>query len=200
MLGRPVRRCGWLAALWLLLSPPVLRADEPPAWLPHYDLDIVLDTTRRLVRVSEEVTWTNTSAAPVAEIIFNAHAAYKIPDKDIGLLAKMLEILRVSPREGMTADGAALEMETAYVRACNGRELRDERVPDAPAEGVSVPFSFEKTNQTALVIPLPQPIAPGQSATVRLNFVVRIPPKKGRWSQWDGITTLAQWLPVVAVH
>ncbi len=43
---------------------------------------------------------------PSTEIVFNAHAAYKIPDKDIGLLAKMLEILRVSPREGMTADGA----------------------------------------------------------------------------------------------
>ncbi len=26
------------------------------------------------------------------------------------------------------------------------------------------------------------------------------PPKKGRWGQWAGITTLAQWLPVVAVH
>src|SRR5205823_1032612 len=39
-----------------------------------------------------------------------------------------------------------------------------------------------------------------QSVTVRLNFVVRVPPKKGRWGQWDGITTLAQWLPVVAVH
>jgi hypothetical protein len=201
MLGRLVRTCSWLAALWLLLSPSVLRADEPPAWLPRYDLDIVLDTTRRLVRVSEEVTWTNTSPAPVAEIVFNAHAAYKIPAKDIGLLAKMLEILRVSPREGMTEDGAALEMETAYVRSCNGKELYDERRPDVlPADGVSVPFSFEKTNQTALVIPLPQPIEPGQSATVRLNFVVRIPPKKGRWSQWDGITTLAQWLPVVAVH
>ena len=27
-----------------------------------------------------------------------------------------------------------------------------------------------------------------------------VPAKKGRWGQWDGITTLAQWLPVVAVH
>src|SRR5947209_10638265 len=63
-----------------------------------------------------------------------------------------------------------------------------------------LPFSFAKINQTALIIPLPVAIEPGQAATVRLNFVVRIPPKKGRWGQWDGITTLAQWLPVVAVH
>jgi hypothetical protein len=201
MLGRPVRACSAVAALWLLLSPSALRADEPPDWLPKYDLDIVLDTTRRLVRVSEEVTWVNRSAGPVTAIVFNAHAAYKIPDKDIGLLAKMLEILRVSPREGMTQDGAALAMETAYVQSANGIALVDQRRPDAPpGEGVSVPFSFEKANQTALTVPLPQPIEPGQSATVRLNFVVRIPPKKGRWSQWDGITALAQWLPVVAVH
>src|SRR5947209_14782123 len=53
-----------------------------------------------------------------------------------------------------------------------------------------LPFSFAKINQTALIIPLPVAIEPGQAATVRLNFVVRIPPKKGRWGQWDGITTL----------
>ena len=32
------------------------------------------------------------------------------------------------------------------------------------------------------------------------NFHMNLPAKKGRWGQWQGITTLAQWLPVVAVH
>ena len=57
-------------------------ADGPPAGrLPHYSLDIVLDTRRLLVRFAEEVTWTNRSDAPIDRIVFNAHAAYKIPAK-----------------------------------------------------------------------------------------------------------------------
>ena len=39
----------------------------------------------------------------------------------------------------------------------------------------------------------------GESITLELNFRMKLPMKKGRWGQWQGITTLAQWLPVVAV-
>jgi hypothetical protein len=184
----------------LLCSTTAARADEPPAWLPRYDLDIVLDTPRRFVRVCEDVTWTNTAKEPLAEIVFNAHAAYRIPEKDAPLLAKMLEILRMSPREAMTDEGAALEMESTLVRACNGKRLVDRRRPQTPEEGIYVPFAFDHENQTELHIPLPEPVEPGQTVTVRLNFTVKVPPVKGRWGQWDGVTTLAQWLPVVAVH
>jgi hypothetical protein len=186
------------ALLLLLLSTAAARADEPPEWLPHYNLDIVLDTGRLLVRLAEEVTWVNRGPGPVGEIIFNAHAAYKIPDKDVGLLAKMLEILRLSPREALPTDGPALAVEDVTIRTLNGKELRDSRNPGH--DGVFVPFSFAHDNQTALVIPLVEPLQPGQSVTVRLNCTVKIPPKKGRWGKWDGVTTLAQWLPVVAVH
>src|SRR6476660_9638853 len=32
-----------------------------------------------------------------------------------------------------------------------------------------------------------------------MDYLMKLPPKKGRWGQWEGITTLAQWIPVVAV-
>src|ERR1043166_1432217 len=159
-----------------------VRGDPPPGWLT--------------VRVCEDVTWTNRGPAPVKEIVFNAHSAYEIPEKDIGLLAKMLEILRMSPTEAMSPDGPALRMEEASVPVIAGKELQlvEKRDPGRAT------FSFDPENQTALIVPLPEPLEPGQSATVRLNFTMKLPPKKGRWGQWDGITTLAQWLPVVAVH
>lgn len=198
--GRAVRSA--LAAVLLLvgLAPPAW-ADGVIEGLPHYDLDIVLDTRRLLVRVSEEVTWINHGACPVHEIVFNAHAAYAVPDKDIGFLAKMLEILRVSPKEGLSTDGPALRVEDASLRSMAGKVVREQPVPGgASRDGKAIPFYYQADNQTALVLPLPEPLEPGQSVTVRLNFVVQVPPKKGRWGQWDGITVLAQWLPVVAVH
>jgi len=42
-----------------------------------------------------------------------------------------------------------------------------------------------------MVVPLAQPVGPGESVTVELDFVFRIPNKKGRWSHWEDITTLA---------
>src|SRR6516165_4464387 len=217
MACRHSRLLGWLAVLsWLLAPPLAVRADGPPEWLPHYDLDIVLDTGRLLVRVREDVTWVNRGTTPVRDIVFNAHAAYRIPESDVGLLAKMLEILRVAPSEGMPGDGPVLQMEDTRGLTCNGKSCREHIGPDGKAadgkaadgkaadgkaaDGKNVPFSFDAEIQTALIIPLPEPLEPGQSVAVRLNFVLKLPPKKGRWGQWDGITTLAQWLPVVAVH
>jgi hypothetical protein len=191
---------GWVL-LGLLLAAPTTRAQGPPPDLPRYDLDVVLDVRHLLVRVCEEVTWTNTSTGPVRELVFNAHAAYQVPEKEIGLLAKMLEILRTAPSEGMSLDGPALKMESVSLRSLAGKEFREQPAPGAaPQGGLKLPFAYAPDNQTALVIPLPEPLPPGQSVTVRLNFVVNVPPKKGRWGQWDGITVLAQWLPVVAVH
>ena len=66
-------------------------AAEPPPWLPRYDLHIKMDTAQRLVTVRERVTWVNRHYRPARELIFNAHAHYDIPSKDIGLLAKTVE-------------------------------------------------------------------------------------------------------------
>jgi len=184
-------------AMFVLFFASPVRADEPPDWLPRYDVDVVLDTRRLMVRVCEEVTWTNRGPLAVKEIVFNAHSAYEIPEKDVGLLAKMLEILRTSPSEAMSLDGPAMRMESASVPVLAGKKICvvDQREPDRHST-----YSYAPENQTALIVPLPEPLEPGKSATVRLNFTMKLPPKKGRWGQWDGITTLCQWLPVVAIH
>jgi hypothetical protein len=190
-----------------VMAVPSTRAGEPPPWLPAYDLDIRLDTTQRVGHVTEQVTWTNTSDQPVSEIIFNAHAHYTIPDKDIGTLAKILEILRMSPSEAMSFDGPALDIDRVDLIEKRRKEEggRKEVHPSSPSlhpssSPISLPFHFQEGNATALVVPLPKPAAPGEVVTLRLELTLKIPLKKGRWGQWEGVTTLAQWLPVVAVY
>jgi hypothetical protein len=205
-----------------------LAGGEPASWLPRYDLDIRLDTSLRVGQVTERVTWTNTSTEPVAELVFNAHAHYTIPDGDIGKLAKILELLRMSPHEAMSFDGPALEVEQVRLsgewRARGGEERkkgrtgagetwRSQTLPDSPAPAlplsspppatrpqppIELPFHYQ--DGTALVVSLPEAVEPGASVTVELRLALKIPPKKGRWGQWEGVTTLAQWLPVVAVY
>ncbi len=212
----------WFASLLTTLSlASVVRAQAPPVDLPRYDIDVVLDPAKRLVNVREAVTWTNTSARAVQAIVFNAHAHYSIPDGDVGLLAKTVEVLRLAPKESLNFDGPALEMNEVQYRVNLKKQppktdnagvpfdktpkqplpsFGDEKPPPPkPMPLRKIPFHFPNDNTTALTIPLPEPLPPGESVTLELTFQVKVPPKKGRWGQWDGITTLTQWLPVVAV-
>jgi hypothetical protein len=178
-------------ALALLLLALPARAGEAPSWLPRYDLTIRLDVAAHQVFVRERVTWTNMQPRPTSKIVFNDHAHYTIPAKDVGLFAKLLELLRLAPSEVFfDFEGPALEVHRVSAAASG-----------APLTGtIELPFRFQPDSDTALEITLPAALPQGQSVTLDLEFTLRLPQKQGRWGQWRGVTTLAQWLPVVAVY
>ncbi len=49
-------------------------------------------------------------------------------------------------------------------------------------------------------MPLPRPVAAGETVTLTIDFIVNLPHKHGRWGYWDGITFLTNWLPVLAYY
>jgi hypothetical protein len=181
-------RLGCALAVLLLALPA--RAAEVPAWLPRYDLDIRLGVEEHLVTVRERVTWTNTQPHPTDKIVFNAHAHYAVPDKDLALLAKLLEVLRLAPSEVFDFDGPPLEVQKVALLAG----------PHGARPEADLPFAFQEKIDTALEVQLPGPLGEGESVTLELAFTLRLPQKQGRWGQWHGVTFLAQWLPVVAVY
>lgn len=185
----------WLAALLAFGICGSLRAQEAPAGLPKYELDIILDTANREAKVRQVVTWTNQSSRSVKEIVFNAHAHYSIPDADIGRLAKTVELLRVAPKEALNFDGPPLAVESVQYHGLTNSV----QATSTANKAVAAAHVFAEDNATALRVKLPEEVAPGDSARLELNLRVKIPAKRGRWGQWDSITTLAQWLPVVAV-
>src|SRR4051794_7990336 len=92
------------SVLGVLLAAVPARAQDATADLPRYDLNIFLDVAKHSASVVQRVTWKNTGTLPAHQLVLNAHAHYSIPDKDIGFLAKMVEILRMSPSEAMSFD------------------------------------------------------------------------------------------------
>jgi hypothetical protein len=207
----------WCCSLIVFLGTvPSVWSQTEVAGLPRYDLQIVLDVNG-LVNAHQVVTWTNRSEVPTGQIVFNAHAHYSIPDKDIGFLAKTVEILRMAPKEALNFGGPVLQMKQVRYRSRlptdrakptlgppTARPLESQHSISGPMEATSiqgnpVAFRFPDDNLTALIVALPEEVRPGESITLELDYVMKLPPKKGRWGQWDGITTLAQWIPVVAV-
>lgn len=66
--------------------------------------------------------------------------------------------------------------------------------------GASLPFHWREDLETALVVPLPQPVQQGESVTVELSFTLELAEVQGRWGHWKGVTFLANWHPVVAYY
>jgi hypothetical protein len=176
------------APLLLLLGAAAGRAADLPPWLPRYDVHMDLDLAGHQARVRMRATWTNRHRRPAKELVFNAHSRYVVPDKDIGLMAKTLEILRMQPGETLGEKKPAFDLHTVTLAA----------PPGAPA--VELPFRFEGDTGTALVVSLPCPVGPGESVTVDLDFTFHLPQKQGRWGQWCDVTFLSNWLPVFAYY
>jgi Peptidase family M1 domain len=199
-LARP--SSGLLIVLLVLgFGSPTARAADPgpppehlPAWLPRYDLDVRLDVQGHTVRVRECVTWINRHRQPSRELVFNAYTHYQIPDGDVALFAKTLELLRQAPSEGLSFGAAPLEVQRVVLQ-----HARLDGATEA-APGRELPFHFREDNQTALVVELPGFVRQGEEVTVLLEFTVTLPPRQGRWGQWQGVTFLATWLPVLAFY
>jgi hypothetical protein len=141
-----------------------------------------LDTQARRLVAREVVTFTNRSSRPVSEIVFHVYPRYKVPDDDRLLLSKTLEVFRLSPEEAMDAEGRRLEVSAVRIE---GRPTR---------------FGFDPKLDTILVVPLDHTIAPGETVEVSLDFTLDLPEKWGRWGQYDGVTYLANWYPILAYH
>ncbi len=123
-----------LACAALLLLAPTARADTP-SWLPRYDVGVLIDVDGHEVRVRQRVQWTNPHKTPTNKIVFNAHSHYSIPDKDVALLAKMLEILRLAPKDGLDFNGPPLTVQT--VRLTSG--------PGPPEAAPNLPLATSAT-------------------------------------------------------
>ncbi len=161
----------------------------PPSYLPRYELAVQLDTTAHTADVRQRVSWTNTSRRPVAELVFNFYPHYTIPPDDERLFSNTLEMLRVTPSQGLDRLGHPGRLTGAALVAHSGRRL---------ASPVALRFEYDVANRTTLRFPLPDPVGPGESVTVELGIALQLPNKQGRWGHWQGVTYLTNALPLLA--
>lgn len=193
-----------LGCLFVFGRPAAAAPFEIPAGLPRYDLDIQLHLDQHEAKVRQRVIWTNTHDLPATELVFNVHSHYKLPEGDIGFTAKLLEIMRLPPSEALDTRGHACEIErVTFVDPDGVGRTIDLTSPGGgcqpPLAAAALPH-YRADNQTALVIPLSKPVGKGATVTVKLEFTMYLPQKQGRWGQWNGVTFLSNWLPVLAYY
>ena len=160
-----------------LSAEPASRLADPAA-NARYHLDLRIDPVQHVVSVRQRVTWTNRHDRPTDRLVFNVFPAFKFAGlADIITHAKLLELERLAPSEAMDRPGRCFQL-----ARCN--------------LATSVPAD----NQTALVVHLPASLRRGESATVEMEYTLRLPLRQGRWGLWQGVVSLANWYPVLAVY
>jgi hypothetical protein len=206
--------CGLLA--FALLGGTARTA--PPPWLPRYSLDIQLDTVQHTALVQQRIVWTNRHARQATQLVFNAHSHYQLPDKDVGMTAKIFEILRMMPSESLDFEGHALDVRKVRLVSLEWMESAEElgqprkAAYQAGADTMlpaprtlmprdeELPFHYQDDNDSALVVPLPRPVRQGETVTLDLEFELKLPNVQGRWGYWHDITFLTNWLPLLAFY
>ena len=151
-----------------------------PEGLPRYEMDVRIDVGGRVVQASERVTFTNRTSKDVTELVFHVYPRHRVEEADRPMVAKTLEVLRLSPEEAMDADGRRLT------------------VNEAKVAGKPVAIAFDPKNDTVMILPLPKAVPPGAKVTAEIEFVVELPDKWGRWGHHRGVTYLLNWYPVLA--
>jgi hypothetical protein len=194
---------GWV---WVFLLLPGrcawAESQKIPAGLPQYDLTIHLDVDQHRAQVHERVVWTNTHTVPANEVVFNVHSHFKLPDKDVPAIAKTVELLRLAPSDAIDAEGHACTIHQVSVTGSQfpGKTWDLDKLEGSSAaagEVIDAPH-YRADNATALEVPLPRSVPPGETVTIDLEFTMRLPQKQGRWGQWRGVTFLSNWHPVLA--
>jgi hypothetical protein len=179
-----------LATAPALAGPAAANAETAapwPAWLPRYEVVMDLDVAAHCAHVRMKATWINPQPIPTRQLVFNAHSRYVVPSGDIGLTAKTLELLRLAPGDSMGVKKPCCDIHRISLLNATG----DPFVLD---------FRYEGDTKTTLVVPLPRVIRAGEAVTVLIELTMLLPPKQGRWGQWQGVTTLSNWLPVFAYY
>jgi hypothetical protein len=176
------------ALLLLSLFSLSARADERPlppvpAGLPSYSLQVRLDTASRKAVAKQTATWTNTGCAPTQELVFHVIPRHRPNPRQHVLFERTLESLRMDAREAFDKEGRRTTI--TAVRTSDGKPLS---------------FTFDDECDTHMKVSLPAAVPPGASVTVHLEWTLDIPCLQGRVGQWQGITSLVSWVPVLAVY
>ena len=149
--------------------------------LPDYTLDIELDTERGVVSVSQKVRWTNPGPLAADELVFHVVPNNRMSKKVLEIGKRTVESLRLNPRTCIDEAGRRFHLD---------KVRRDDQ---------QLEWSFDPNFDTHLHLQLPEPLPPGETVEVSLDYWLDLPQVQGRFGQYRGVTNLLNWYPVLAV-
>ena len=189
----PIRR--WVMALAVVAGavvsfPGASRADRLPEradQVVHYTISVSLDPVTHKLQGRERLVWRNPSTDTVSDLWFHLYLnAFKNSKstfyKESGgqLRSDQME------KDGWGwIDVTSMKLGTTELKPA----LRFEHPDDDNAD-----------DQTVARVPLPAPVAPGESITLDITFEAQLPRVFARTGYKDTFHLVGQWFPKIAVY
>ena len=147
----------------------------------QYTFDIDLRIKARRAIVDQSVRWTNPGPLSTDRLVFHLVPNNRPTKHDLNVYNRTVESLRLDPRTAVDKQGGRFHLKSVTHKS---KLLHHE---------------FDKNFDTHLHVLLGRNLEPGESVEVRLKYEVDIPQVQGRIGQFQGVTNLLNWYPVLAV-
>jgi len=182
-----MRQVALAAVATLVLALPA-AALEAPRKIVDYDIKVSLDPEAKLVEGSETLKWTNPSDAPVAELHF--HLYWNAFRNNRSTFFKESGG-RIRGDEADTGKGWGYTDVTSM--KWDGVELVKGARFESPDDG-------NPDDRTVLVVPLPRPVAPGETAALAIAWKAKVPKVYARAGYVRDFFFFGQWFPQIGVY
>jgi len=182
-----MRRSLSAAALALALAVPA-AALEAPRKIVDYDIRVSLDPGTKLVEGEETLKWTNPSDVPVGELRFHLYWNAFRNDRST--------FLRESGGQlwgGKADTGKGWGYTDVTSMKWEGAELVKGARFESPDDG-------NPDDRTVLVVPLPRPVAPGETAALAIVWKAKVPRVYARAGYVRDFFFFGQWFPKIGVY
>lgn len=189
---RAAARLAVLAAVLAAVAAPAPAQAPPrpaaPAGGPRttasYDVEVTLDPGAHTLDGRETLRWTNRSRAPVADLCFHLYLNAFRNSASSWLRDAPDAVRELSPDGWGWSDLVLLE--------ADGIDLLADLAWEAPDDG-------NRDDRTVARVPLPRPVAPGETLEVRVGWEARLPRVVARTGYRRDFHLVAQWFPKLAV-
>jgi len=182
-----MRRSLSAAALALGLAVPA-AALEAPRKIVDYDIRVSLDPGTKVVEGEETLKWTNPSDVPVSELRFHLYWNAFRNDRST-FFKESGGHLRGDDTD--TARGWGYTDVTSM--KWEGTELVKGVRYESPDDG-------NADDRTVLVVPLPRPVAPGETAALAITWKAKVPRIYARAGYVRDFFMFGQWFPQIGVY
>ena len=153
-----------------------------------YSIDAELDPAKHTLRGKQQLTWRNRSAQPVCSVYVHLYLnAFEGPGSTFMTEQRASE-------QGFRSNVATRDGEYGYIR------LDKVAQGGQPAKWTFVqPDNGPKTDRSVVRIDLPQPVAPGATTTLDIDFFDQLPRVVARTGYYGSFHLVAQWFPKIGV-
>ena len=188
--AKPAWRSGAcrLAAAAQLLGPAcALPAAELTRPIASYEISCSLDPEKKTVTGTEKITWLNATGKPARTLQFHLY------------LNAFRNTLSTFWRESHGAGRGGDPMPESWGWVSISRMTYGDGTDLLPALTYIAPDDGNRDDRTVAEVVLPAPVAPGETATLSLDFTSQLPRVSRRTGYKGDFYLVAQWFPKLGV-